>query len=183
MSLKTKIVPLSLGLIMSKQPPFCALFSCIGCFISTSIPLLLSLGILYFAIRLFVDSHLLFNLHKIEIESFAKIPQNAALKIIFCLCFFQFSVFGRFLADKNYVCCAVIFILLSFTIWFYFLYQRKILKPAFFSKIQDSHLQEPNTEFWLSKYCHPFAGKTDTSELISRAFSEYLIIPHGRNLI
>lgn len=168
---------------MFKLPLSCVSFLSIGLFNSTSIPLLLLLAIFYFSFRLFIDSHLLFNLNKIEIESFTKILQNAALKIIFCLGFFQVSLFARFLADKNYICCSINLLLISFISWFYFLYKRKLLKPVFFGKIQDDYSQEPNIEYWLNKYCHPLAGKEETSELISQVFSEYLIIPHGKNLI
>ena len=149
--------------------------------------MLIVLLMVLLAFRVFGDTHLLKNFHKMEIDSCGKITQNAVLKLLLCLGLSQASILAKLVSNRNYTLAAFCLVNAFLTLWFYCLYRKPFLKSQYFqSGMNDDETSDKDdtqlTEF-LSTYCHPLANVKLLKEVLAHSFANYLTIPHGKNLL
>ncbi len=138
-------------------------------------------GVIFFGYKLFVDAHVLLNNHRSEMESSGIVLHNACLKIIGVLAFFHFAMFIKYLGEKKLEACLILICLFSFTVFVYMLYSKPFLRPEYF-KDEPIKVSNEALEKWYEFYSHPLASSPEYSKLVDQAYTNALIVPHGRHL-
>lgn len=132
-------------------------------------PFVIIAGLFYFLVRFLIDCHLLLNLFKNEIDSSGELIHNICLKVIFLLCFYQFCIFVKILAQGDYPSALVLFVMLVFTIIVYALYNKKFLRTELFVD-EDYNFEEMYLREWYEKYSHPMEQLNNAVNPVSRSY-------------
>lgn len=131
---------------------------------------MLIIGVLYFLVRFFIDCHLLLNLFKTEIDSSGELIHNICLKVIFLLCFYQFCIFIKVLAQQEYVAAIILLTILTFTIIIYIIYNKKFLRTELFID-EDYNYDEFYLKQWYEKYRHPMEDMYNPGSMVRKSMN------------
>lgn len=150
------------------------------------IPIILVVGVLYFAFRLLVKSHVLLNLYKAEIDSSGALIHNISLKVIGLLIFYQLCIMIKIIGQKQFVVAGVLAVMLAFTIIVFGLYMHRGLIRLDLFVDQNYNIDKSFIRQWKNLYKHPvddilnsktgFLGKGDfnNGEFKLKSKIEYL---------
>jgi hypothetical protein len=153
---------------MLKFPRSSELFLSIGMIISIHVPMLVAFGILFLGYRFFIDAHRLLTLHRLEMDSFGRLPHAACRQLIGVLAFAQIAFLIKFIGEIKIAPIVILGCLLLFTIIVYFLYRRPFLRLQDF-RDKDLNPSPETLEKWHAEFAHPLALQDEYADAVDQA--------------
>eukprot|EP00330_Aristerostoma_sp_ATCC50986_P011233 CAMPEP_0114581518 /NCGR_PEP_ID=MMETSP0125-20121206/5622_1 /TAXON_ID=485358 ORGANISM="Aristerostoma sp., Strain ATCC 50986" /NCGR_SAMPLE_ID=MMETSP0125 /ASSEMBLY_ACC=CAM_ASM_000245 /LENGTH=148 /DNA_ID=CAMNT_0001773797 /DNA_START=1742 /DNA_END=2188 /DNA_ORIENTATION=- len=134
---------------------------------STTLPVLMPFGVLFYFIEHIVDAYNLLTFHKTEIDSFGKLFKKIVMSMILYAILFQVILIGAWCANGAYLSIGFLVVNIMLLLSFYLYLQRpffsileleKQIKE--FEKVDENYIEE-----WKKHYRHPLILKDQEYEV------------------